>query len=272
VEQVYRLVLRNGSNKLDPINLRLASKMKGAENATITAMIQNILPFLRRNKYKLAIFGLMAGASLICIMLVGARITVTDSGRYASLSWNLFLAWIPFLLAYAIYSLSWSRKWLYLFIPITAFLWLIFFPNAPYILTDLQHLSQESSNTPLWYDVIMLIWFSWTGLLLGLVSMYLMHEVIQRNFNKTVGWGFVIVVSGLSSFGVYLGRFVRFNSWDLLQDPSEVALTVLGLVIDPTKRLVAFTALFTVFYLFVYLTLYAFGHLLQEKGGTAHAD
>jgi uncharacterized membrane protein len=234
------------------------------------AMFQNILPFLNRNRYKLAIFGLMAGASLICIILVGARITVSDSGRYAGLVWNLFLAWIPFLLAYAAYTLSWSRRWLYIVIPVTAFLWLIFFPNAPYILTDLQHLARQSADTPLWYDVIMLVWFSWTGLLLGLVSMYLMHEILQRTFNKTVGWGFVFLVSGLSSFGVYLGRFVRFNSWDILQDPSEVAVTVLGLVIDPSLRMVAFTALFALFYLFVYLTLYSFGHLLQEKESPVH--
>jgi uncharacterized membrane protein len=234
------------------------------------AMFQKILPFLKRNRYKLAIFGLMAGASLICILLVGARITVSDSGRYAGLVWNLFLAWIPFLLAYAAYTLSWSRRWLYIVIPVTAFLWLIFFPNAPYILTDLQHLARQSVDTPLWYDVIMLVWFSWTGLLLGLVSMYLMHETLQRTFNRTVGWGFVFLVSGLSSFGVYLGRFVRFNSWDLLQDPSEVAVTILGLVIDPSLRLVAFTALFALFYLFVYLTLYSFGHLLQEKENPIH--
>ncbi len=234
------------------------------------AMFQKILPFLNRNRYKLAIFGLMAGASLICLALVGARITVSDSGRYAGLVWNLFLAWIPFLLAYAAYTLSWSRRWLYIVIPVTAFLWLIFFPNAPYILTDLQHLARQSADTPLWYDVIMLVWFSWTGLLLGLVSMYLMHEILQRTFNKTVGWGFVFLVSGLSSFGVYLGRFVRFNSWDILQDPSEVAVTVLGLVIDPSLRMVAFTALFALFYLFVYLTLYSFGHLLQEKEHPVH--
>ena len=234
------------------------------------AMFQKLMPFLTRNRYKLAIFGLMAGASLVCLVLVGARITVSDSGRYAGLVWNLFLAWIPFLLAYAAYTLSWSRRWLYIVIPVTAFLWLIFFPNAPYILTDLQHLARQSLDTPLWYDVIMLVWFSWTGLLLGLVSMYLMHEIIQRTFNKMLGWGFVFLVSGLSSFGVYLGRFVRFNSWDILQDPSEVAVTVLGLVIDPSLRLVAFTALFAVFYLFVYLTLYSFGHLLQEKENPVH--
>ncbi len=213
----------------------------------------------------------MAFASAICVSLVAARIAYSDSQRYTSLVWNLFLAWIPFTLAYLAYTLSWKKQLLYLVLPITAALWLIFFPNAPYILTDLQHLAKESTNTPLWYDVILLVWFSWTGLLLGLVSLYLIHNIIQRTFGRLLGWTFVFVVSGLSSFGVYLGRFIRFNSWDLLNDPKEIVVTILGLAIDPSRRLVAFTVLFAVFYLFVYLTLYSFGHLVQEHPDTASA-
>lgn len=224
--------------------------------------------FILRNRYKIAIFGLMAFASALCVFLVAARIAYSDSVRYTNLVWNLFLAWIPFILAYLAYTLSWRKQLLYYVIPITAFLWLIFFPNAPYILTDLQHLAKESTNTPLWYDVIILVWFSWTGLLLGLVSLYLMHNIIQRIFGRALGWTFVFIVSGLSSFGVYLGRFVRFNSWDILNDPKEIVVTILGLAIDPSMRLIAFTILFAVFYLFVYLTLYSFAHLVQENPET----
>jgi uncharacterized membrane protein len=228
--------------------------------------------FLSRNRYRLALLMLMVMASAICVLLVAARMQYADSIRYTNLVWNLFLAWIPFVLSYAAYFLSWKRPLLYIVIPITAFLWLLFFPNAPYILTDLQHLAIESTRAPLWYDVIMLVWFSWTGLLLGLVSLYFMHEILQRTFGRGIGWAFVLVVSVLSSFGVYLGRFVRLNSWDLLQDPGEIAVSILGLVIDPSMRLVAFTLLFAVFYLFVYLTLYSFGHLLQEKQENPHAS
>ena len=231
-------------------------------------MLNRLQASLISHRYKLAIFFLLAGASVICVILVAARIAYSDSGRYVGLVWNLFLAWIPFVLAYTAYILSWRRALLILVIPITTILWLLFFPNAPYILTDLQHLAQESSNTPLWYDVIMLVWFSWTGLLLGLVSLYLMHEIVHRALGRIAGWVFVFAVSGLSSFGVYLGRFVRFNSWDILQGPQEIAVSILGMVIDPSRRLVAFTFLFTLFYLFVYLTLYSFGHLLQEKGNS----
>jgi uncharacterized membrane protein len=228
-------------------------------------MITSLQNFIKQNRYKIAIFALMTSASLICVLLVAARITYTDSVQYTNLVWNLILAWIPFVLAYLAHALSWKRLLLYFVLPITAFLWLIFFPNAPYILTDLQHLVKESSSAPLWYDVIVMIWFSWTGLLLGLVSLYLMHDIVQRTFGRWFGWAFVLIVSGISSFGVYLGRFVRFNSWDLLDDPTEIVVTVLGLAIDPSMRLIAFTILFAMFYLFVYLTLYSFAHLLQEQ-------
>jgi uncharacterized membrane protein len=175
-------------------------------------------------------------------------------------------------LAYLAHAFSWKKPLIYLALPITALLWLVFFPNAPYILTDLQHLAKETSSAPLWYDVIVMIWFSWTGLLLGLVSLYLMHDIVHRTFGRWLGWAFIFIVSGLSSFGVYLGRFVRFNSWDLLNDPTEIVVTVLGLAIDPSKRLVAFTALFAIFYLFVYLTLYSFAHLLQEQSAPTHKE
>ncbi len=221
--------------------------------------------FLIRNRYKLAIFGLLLGASFVSVMLVLARMVYSHTLQYRGLIWNLFLAWIPFLLAYGAYALSWRRLWLYVAIPIFAFLWLIFFPNAPYILTDLQYLSLSSPNAPLWYDIILLVWFSWTGMLLGLVSLYLMHDIVQRHFGRWIGWTFALTVAGSSSGGIYVGRFLRWNSWDILGNPAEVAMDLLGLVIDPSLRLFAFTTLFGVFFIFVYLTLYSFGHLLREQ-------
>src|SRR5512139_1759379 len=134
------------------------------------------------------------------------------------------------MLAYFAHLVSWRKASLYLVIPVIAFLWLIFFPNAPYMLTDLQDLARRSFDAPLWYDVI-----------------------------------FVVVISALSSFGIYIGRFVRLNSWDILQNPTEVAQEILGLVIDPSRRLAAFTVLYTIFFLFVFLLLYSFSHMLREQ-------
>jgi uncharacterized membrane protein len=218
-----------------------------------------------RHKYKVAVFILLSMASVICISLVIARVFYTDSSRYISLVWNLFLAWIPFVLAYLAYMLSWRRWLVFIVIPAFAFLWLIFFPNAPYILTDLQHLSQAPSAAPIWYDVIMLVWFSWTGMLLGIVSLNLMQEIIRREFSRVLGWLFVFFVAGLSSAGVYIGRFFRLNSWDILQYPAQTADNLWTWLEDPSLKSIGFVGLYTLFFIFIYLTFYAFGHILQEN-------
>lgn len=236
-------------------------------------MFNKLKSFINRNRYNIAVFVLLNTACLVCILLVAARVVYSDSNRYTGLVWNLFLAWIPFMLAYVAHAVSWRRIWLYLIIPIIAFLWLIFFPNAPYMLTDLQDLARRASDAPLWYDVLIVVWFSWTGMLLGVISLYLMQDIIFRTFGRAPGCIFVFVISGLSSFGIYIGRFVRLNSWDILQDPAETAVEILGLVVDPSRRLAAFTLLYTFFFLFIFLLLYSFSHMLQEhhvKGQNTH--
>ncbi len=217
------------------------------------------------HKYKLGVFLLLIVASVICVSLVVARRLYTGSHGYTNLIWNLFLAWIPFVLAFVAYLLSWRRRRMYFAIPAFAFLWLIFFPNAPYILTDLQHLGPYASSAPTWYDVILLIWFSWTGMLLGIVSLNLMQEIIRREMGRGAGWVFVVVVSALTGIGIYLGRFLRVNSWDIFQNPALLTTDIPDWITDPSVRSVGFIGLYTLFFIFVYLTLYAFGHILNEE-------
>ena len=228
-------------------------------------MNNKIKKFVLNNRHSIAVFVLLNTACLACILLVVARIAYSDSRGNTGLIWNLFLAWIPFVLAYAAHAISWRRSWLYLIIPVVAFLWLIFFPNAPYMLTDLQDLARGYRGAPLWYDVIVVGWCSWTGMLLGVISLYLMQDIISRTFGRVAGWVFVFAISALSSFAMYIGRFVRLNSWDILQNPAETTMEILGLVIDPTMRLAAFTILYTLFFLFVFLLLYSFSHMLTEQ-------
>ncbi len=228
-------------------------------------MINNIRRHLIRHKYKAAVFLLLNVASVLCITMVAARIAYSDSRRYSNLVWNLFLAWIPFMLAYLSYLFSWRRKLIMITIPTFAFLWLIFFPNAPYILTDLQHLSNSSPKVPIWFDVILLIWFSWTGMLMGVVSLNLMHEIVKRELGRNLGWLFVFIMAGLTAGGLYIGRFVRLNSWDIFQSPASAAEDLWSWLSDPSLRSLGFISLYTLFFIFVYLTLYAFGHILQEQ-------
>jgi uncharacterized membrane protein len=222
---------------------------------------------LSRHKYKLAIFCLLAAASLVCALLVWARMAWSGSYDYLILVWNLTLAWIPFLAALLAYTISWSRKLLFLVVPVCALIWLVFFPNAPYILTDFQHLSTTANNAPLWYDVLMLIWFAWTGLFLGVMSLYLMQEIVARTFGRLSGWMFVLVVTVLSSIGIFLGRFYRWNSWDLLGDPLPIAHDIYTWLRHPFANLkvYGFTLLFTLLFLFIYLAIHAFGRVMQEK-------
>jgi uncharacterized membrane protein len=224
-----------------------------------------LLARFAHNKYRLTIFGLLSGASVLSVAVLRVRFAFAGTGSYAFLIWNLFLAWIPFLIAYFTYTLTLKRPWVYLIVPLAAFLWLIFFPNTLYILTDFQHLNSMPNDVPVWYDVLLLIWFAWTGLLLGIVSLFLMQEIVRREFGRWFGWGFVALVAGLTSVGIYMGRFLRWNSWDILQRPGDIVLFTWSRAQDPSMTSVAFISLFSVFFLFLYVTLYAFAHLLLER-------
>jgi len=227
--------------------------------------MNRIFSFTKEQKYRLALFGLLAMSSVISIGLFAARAASSDNGRYAFLVWNLFLAWIPFGFAWIAYSPTRLPKTIrILLIGICAFLWLIFFPNAPYILTDFQHLAKLNGDVPVWYDVIMLLWFSWNGLLLGIISLYFMQKVVARWLGNIFSWVFVVSVIVLSSLGVYVGRFLRWNSWDVMVDPFSMPGEFLHTAIRFQERTLTFSFLFALFFLFVYVTLFVFGRLINE--------
>ncbi len=194
----------------------------------------------------------LLAASALCVVLLEIRAHETGSSFYRFLIWNLTLAWVPFVLAVAAYARA-SRRidalvWV-LLVP-----WLLFFPNAPYLLTDFIHL--DEGPAPLWYDALMLSAFAWTGLMLGFGSLYLVQAILRRAFGARVAWAGVLGALGLASFGVYIGRFIRFNSWDALLHPIAVADVVreqLGSVpLRTAEGLVALTAFLAVGYLVVY--------------------
>jgi len=221
---------------------------------------------ISRFKYKWALGGLLILASLISLglSLVHTRLNGTES--YSFLAPNLVLAWIPFAAAVAAYLAARNRITLFLIMPVCALVWFIFFPNAPYLLTDFQHLALPNTRSPLWFDVILLIWFAWTGLLLGLASLYLMQEIVTRMFTPSIGWIFAIAATTLSSFGVYLGRFLRWNSWDILQDPLPIAKDMYDIIRHPMSNLPTyiFTILFALLFLFIYLTIHLFAGVIRE--------
>jgi uncharacterized membrane protein len=221
---------------------------------------------LIQHKYKIAIFGLLVFSSTISMSIYIARILYADQTDYTFLPKNLFLAWIPFGIALVTYGLA-EARFMRLLIPISAFLWLIFFPNAPYLLTDFKHLQDQVAYAPAWADVLLFAWFSWTGFMLGIVSLYLMQQVVKKTFGWYAGWLFVFVASVLGAAGIYIGRFLRLNSWDVLQSPIPILKEIWRVLSNPfdSPSSIVFSALFAMLFLFVYLLMYAFGHSVIKE-------
>ena len=214
----------------------------------------------------MALFAVLAMSSIVSIGLFAARATTSDSYRYAFLVWNLFLAWIPFGFAWVAYTSTHLPKFLMVtLVGGCAIFWLLFFPNAPYILTDFQHLAKLNSEAPVWYDVLMLIWFSWSGLFLGIISMYLMQKIVAKWLGEKASWVFVVTVTVLSSLGIYVGRFLRWNSWDVLIKPLKMTSIILDDFSQTQERTLTFSLLFALFFLFVYVTIFLFAKLINEQ-------
>jgi len=207
----------------------------------------------------LAVAALLA-ASALCVALLELRVHETGSSYYRFLIWNLTLAWVPFVLAVGAYARA--RRRVDAFVWLLLVPWLLFFPNAPYLLTDFIHL--DEGPAPLWYDALMLSAFAWTGLMLGFASLYLVQMILRRAAGEAAAWVGALGALGLASVGVYIGRFIRFNSWDALLHPLAVADVVrdqLGSV--PLRAAEGFVAL-TTFLAVGYLIVYSFADLRLE--------
>lgn len=215
-----------------------------------------------------AVFALLGLASAMCVALVLARTAYSHTTNLQFLVWNLFLAWIPLVLAVVAYRIATRRSAMTRLIVVpTAIVWLLFFPNAPYIVTDFVHLGQANDNVPGWYDVMLIAWYAWTGLLLGIVSLRLMQEIVTRAAGRIAGWLLVAIVTALGSVGIYLGRFLGWNSWDVFQAPLALAHKTWTRANQPNAdvRMFGFTVLFALLFLFVYVAVYLLGTPRGER-------
>jgi uncharacterized membrane protein len=211
----------------------------------------------------MTVLGLVA-ASLFCVALVLLRVGESGSTKFAGLIWNLFLAWIPFLLAVAVYD-GWRRRRGRGLLLALGALWLLFFPNAPYIVTDFVHL-EHTAVAPYWYDAVTVSAFAWTGVLLGFASLFLMQTVVRQWRGVVSGWIFAGIALSLGSLGIYLGRVLRLNSWDALEHPSVLPRIAHAVARDPFayQEAIGVTVLFTLALGFAYFLLYNFAVVGRE--------
>jgi uncharacterized membrane protein len=194
-------------------------------------------------------------SSALAVTIYIGRAVYSGSWRiYGNLIWNLFLAWMPygFSMVAAAWHSTFPRRW-WLLIP-PAGIWLLFFPNAPYIVTDFFHLVPRY-DIPIWYDILMLTTFSWTGIFLAIASLRTMQGLVKFYVGGLLSWLFVIFSLGLGGLGIYLGRFERWNSWDMLTHPKKILKDILVPFFDPlnSMRFFGFTILFTAFLVVCYL-------------------
>ena len=143
--------------------------------------------------------------------------------------------------------------------------WLLFFPNAPYILTDFYHL-EARPGVPLWYDLVLIVSCAWNGLMLAYASLSDMQRLVQQRLGFWPGWVFAAVALLLSGFGIYLGRYMRFNSWNVLTNPLTLFFDILNRVLHPFSfpGTWGVTLLFGVFLLLGYGTVRVLGRAQAE--------
>jgi uncharacterized membrane protein len=194
--------------------------------------------FANQLLYPLLLSSAVAGA------LFAGRVYLSHSRSYIFLNWNLFLAWIPYgcgLWAAYLQHEQPGRWWLLL---LPAAIWAIFFPNAPYLITDFVHL-KERAPISFWYDLGMLATFAWTGCLLAIVSLNTMQSLVQNYLGRIAGWAFAGAMLGAGGLGVYIGRILRWNSWDLVFQPRIVLLDVAEQMLNNQLRTFGFAFIFS---------------------------
>lgn len=194
------------------------------------------------------------------LLLVRYRFAPTED--YSFYPWNIFLAAIPYVISTQLLKL---KKINFLAI-LMLVIWLLFFPNAPYIITDIFHYEQRLP-IPFWYDLILVISAAWNGLILGMISLMNVEKFLLRHLKPT--W--VTICEFLSlllcSYGIFIGRFLRFNSWNVLTDPRSLVYSSANHLLVPQnyQKLWVFTILFAVMLGLIYFTLKKLPKMMEGK-------
>lgn len=195
------------------------------------------------NRFK--ILSILTVSMAFSVVLLMIRMKLNQSFFFLFLVWNLFLAVIPYAISTYLISLSNIKKISLVFY---GSIWLLFLPNAPYIITDLLHLRMSDPHL-MWLDVLLVTSFAYNGLVLFYLSLNDMDSILNKFLNrKKCNW-LLIIIFFLTGFGMYLGRFLRYNSWEIIQHPMALTSDILDIIIHPNQHLEAwiFTTSFGIF-------------------------
>lgn len=166
-----------------------------------------------------------------------ARFALSETRHFDFLAWNLVLAWIPLFIAMALPRLA-GRRWLVAGPLLVA--WLVFLPNAPYLVTDLVHLRDRPWGSP-WLDFVMIPAFALTGLLIGAISLTRVRRAVRAAFDDRTAGAAVAAAIVLAGVGMYVGRVLQWNSWDVVTEPGTLLRSLGAHLAEPRTLAIAVT-------------------------------
>jgi uncharacterized membrane protein len=198
---------------------------------------------------------------LFCLRVFGA-----ESYRFSFLLWNLFLAAVPLVFAAVLVKSLATSRWFSAKNIILTFLWLGFLPNSFYIVTDLIHVHLTGEINIL-FDVVMMMSFIFNGFVFGYLSLYAVHRQLLKRMARRRAHGVVAIIFVACSFAIYLGRFMRWNTWDILAHPWGILFDVTDRLVSPLAHPQAFTTTFTFTVLLgsIYMVVWEFVRLLRKR-------
>jgi len=199
---------------------------------------------------------LLALSMMFSIAMTTFRTLYSGHLTFIFLIWNLFLAWIPYCISQWLYHYQNKMKSRLIF-ALAFVIWLAFVPNTFYIITDLYHIGDEYNDfsMPQWFDLAMILSFAWNGLLLGILSVRHIEKMVQKNFSLKNELLFLYPVMWLNALGVYIGRYLRFNTWDVVSNPFHLMRDIADVLLHPfaekyaTGMIFCFSILLTLIYL-----------------------
>ena len=181
---------------------------------------------------KLRIVKALLLSNLVSVVLFGLRVIVTQSDRYWFLFWNLMLAWLPALFAFLLLRQLKNGSWKQPIPILLTVLWLGFLPNSFYLMSDLIHL-QSTGDIGVLFDAVLFLSCIWNGAVAGMLSIVWVHTATYKKIGPNIAAVAVAAALGLASFAIYLGRILRWNTWDVLFNPAGILFDVSDRVINP---------------------------------------
>jgi uncharacterized membrane protein len=208
-----------------------------------------------RRRYLLSV-GLLSGASIFFLIL---RTLLSGTTRYWFIPENLALAWIGLFLAWLLTKELANRRWLSWQNFGLTFLWLVFLPNTWYVLTDFVHIYPNGEVSQI-FDIVLMSLLVFTGFILGFTSLFLVHRQLLARLSPLKSYLLIELAIATSSFAIYLGRDLRWNSWDVIKNPGGVLVNVSDRITDPfgSPRALNVTALFFMLISVIYLAFWIF--------------